>query len=69
MAIIFPLTTQIKKGVPYQFHFKFQEDAKSAVILSQVRIIDSKRIVKKIGTMIKEDFQNMKKALKQFLTL
>ena len=58
-----PLTKTIKKGKHY-LAFSYLQDVQSTVsILSQVRLIDGKRLKYKSGTMNQEDFRRLKKAL------
>jgi len=58
-----PLTKHIKKG-KYYFPFKLNNQI-SAAILSQIRLIDGKRLNYKIGNLDKEDFKEIKKRLAQ----
>ena len=60
-----PLTKNQKKG-KYYFSFKLN-DGVSTAILSQIRLIDSKRLQYKIGDLTEEDFTQIKEKLKQFL--
>jgi mRNA interferase MazF len=61
-----PLTTKTKTGKHYH-SFNFNENEMSVAILSQLRLLDAKRLQYKIGTMHKEDFEEMKRKIKQFL--
>ena len=60
-----PLTKNQKKG-KYYFSFKLNNGVSTA-ILSQIRLIDSKRLQYKIGDLTEEDFTQIKEKLKQFL--
>ena len=60
-----PLTKNQKKG-KYYFSFKLNNGVSTA-ILSQIRLIDSKRLQYKIGDLAEEDFTQIKEKLKQFL--
>ena len=60
-----PLTRNHKKG-KYYFSFTLGTDTSTA-ILSQIRLIDSKRLQYKIGDMTKESFYEIKEKLKQLL--
>ena len=60
-----PLTKNKKKG-PYYFSFSLDEEVSTA-ILSQIRLIDSKRLQYKIGDLSDVDFLEIKKRLTQLL--
>lgn len=60
-----PLTKKPKKG-KYYFSFKIKETT-SVVILSQVRLIDGKRLQYKIGEITERDLLEMRKRLTQLL--
>ncbi len=53
-----PLTKTQKKG-QYYFSFQFEGDMSTA-ILSQIRLIDAKRLQYKIGDMSEKDFAQLK---------
>ena len=57
-----PLTRTDKKS-KYYYNFEF-EDADSTAILSQIRLIDAKRLSHKIGSIPKESFNELKEKLK-----
>lgn len=61
-----PTTKKTKKGKHY-FSFEYKEDEFTTAILSQLRLIDSKRLDYKIGTMKEDDFVEIKKRLISFL--
>lgn len=60
-----PLTKSHKKSKHY-FSFQFNNE-KSTVILSQLRLIDAKRLQYKVGTIAPEHLLEIKKRLTQFL--
>ena len=60
-----PLTKNQKKG-KYYFAFGLNGEVSTA-ILSQVRLIDAKRLQYKIGDMTPEQFAEIKEKLKQLL--
>jgi mRNA interferase MazF len=62
-----PLTTAKKENHPYYFNFSFQENVQSSAILSQIRLIDAKRLNHQLGYMNKSDFTEVKKKLKELL--
>lgn len=62
-----PLTKTIKKGkYYYQFHIEGKKDT-STVVLSQIKLIDAKRLQYKIGDLHNTDFIEIKKHLIGFL--
>jgi len=60
-----PLTSTIKKS-NYYFTVTL-EDNKSSAILSQIRLVDAKRLSHKIGDVTKEEFEELKKKLKDLI--
>ena len=61
-----PLSTQDKRGeFYYPFAFKKEDRlVKNIALLSQMRLFSTKRLLNKIGTMEKEDFERMKTKFK-----
>jgi len=66
VALIIPLTRNKKKGIHY-FSFKLNKDM-SIAILSQIRLIDTKRLEYKVGYISKEEFASLKQKLTQLIT-
>jgi mRNA-degrading endonuclease toxin of MazEF toxin-antitoxin module len=62
-----PLTSAIKKSL-YYFIVSFGDNnTKSSAILSQIRLIDAKRLAYTIGEISKEEFEKLKKKLKDLI--
>jgi len=61
-----PMTKNIKKGA-YYFTVSFREDEQSSLILSQIRLVDAKRLVYKVGTVNQEDCETIKEKIRQLL--
>ena len=64
--------TRANKNLPFYFAFTIQSetegnDEKVTAILSQVRLIDAKRLRRMIGYISKEDLANLKEKLKALL--
>lgn len=60
-----PLTTQIKQNLYYHpIHFK---NKAQCVMLSQLRLWESKRLTEFLGKLPKEQFEEVRKALKQMI--
>jgi mRNA interferase MazF len=65
VCLIIPLTTTLKKGIHY-YSFKFKDNS-SVAILSQIRLIDSKRLVYRTGNISKDDFKELKEKLRKLI--
>jgi len=61
-----PLTKTIKKNHKYYFVFHLNSEEKSSVILSQIRLIDAKRLKYKVGDISENDFNALKAKIRQF---
>jgi mRNA-degrading endonuclease toxin of MazEF toxin-antitoxin module len=61
-----PLSTTTKKS-PYNFEFEFIENKPSVALLSQLRNMDAKRLLNKIGKIKKDDFQELKKRIQEII--
>lgn len=61
-----PLTRTDKKN-QYYFTFTFDDKKASVAILSQVRLIDAKRLKYKMGDMNDADFASLKAKIRQLL--
>lgn len=66
MFFAVPLTKTVKSGKFY-FPFVFKNDVTSTAILSQIRLLDAKRLRYKVGYVVKKDFEELKTKLKQLL--
>jgi mRNA interferase MazF len=51
----------------YYYSFSFLPEVTSLAILSQIRLIDAKRLSRHIGTISEENFEELKKKLKALL--
>ena len=60
-------TTKGNKVDPYHFHFCYKENKYTTAILSQLKLIDSKRLLYPIGNVSEVDFVEMKKRITSFL--
>ncbi len=54
-VLAIPLSTTSKRGKVY-FEFSFIEDKLSVAILSQARLVDTRRLYKKLGRMKTKDY-------------
>lgn len=62
---ILPLTSKSKTG-NYYYQFDFDE-RKSAVILTQLRLISSKRLLRKMGTIPGKSFEEIRSRVKELI--
>lgn len=66
VCLIVPLTKNKKSGIHY-FSFEYEANAISTAILSQIRLIDAKRLNYHSGYIGKEEFSALKQKLRQLL--
>ena len=66
VCIVVPLTKNQKMGIHY-FNFMYHEAIISTAILSQVRLVDAKRLDYKSGNISVVDFQLLKQKLNQLI--
>ena len=52
-----------KKNEKYYYHFSFIPQINSVAILSQLRLIDARRLSRHIGAISEEDFRKLKQKL------
>ena len=63
-----PLTkSEKRKDSRYYYVFSFVEGIISLAILSQIKLIDAKRLARHVGVMEEDDFEKLKKKLKELL--
>lgn len=66
-----PLTKAIKKikkkSESFYYKFSFLTDIESVAILSQIKLMDVKRLVRHIGTMKDDNFVELTKKLKELI--
>jgi mRNA interferase MazF len=60
-----PLTSKAKSG-KYYYGFKFGKET-SVAILSQLRLISSQRLLRKIGMLPEDDFAKIKNSIRSFI--
>ena len=66
VCLVVPLTKNQKKGIHY-FSFSYKEELVSTAILSQIRLVDAKRLDYKSGSISETDFVALKQKLKQLI--
>lgn len=62
VSLAIPLTTKMRTG-RYYFPMKLHDTIPRMAVLSQIRLIDAKRLSDKFGVVTEENFFEMKKAL------
>jgi mRNA interferase MazF len=66
VCLVVSLTKNKKTGIHY-FSFEYETNIISTAILSQIRLIDAKRLNYHSGYMRKEEFSTLKQKLRQLL--
>ena len=66
VCVIVPLTTTVKNN-KYYIPVGIVDGKEASVIISQVRLIDTKRLYKQISTLDKDIFAKIQKAIKDLL--
>ena len=66
VCVVLPLTTSDKKN-PYHSPIGKIDGKEAWVIVSQIRLIDTKRLINKIGVLEKKLFEGIRKAAKDNL--
>lgn len=66
ICFVVPLTTSEKSNI-LRFHLGVIDGKNSSALLSQVRVIDTKRLVNKIAVLNNEKFNLIRKAIKEIL--
>lgn len=62
-----PLTKHIKQEHPYYFVFSFRAERQSSAILSQLRLLDARRLKYRAGYISGETFEHLKKQIRRLL--
>ena len=66
VCLIIPLTTS-QKNSKYYLKIGKVSNKNASAIISQIRLIDTKRLIKKIGVINKSKFEEIKKAVKDLI--
>ena len=61
-----PLTKTKKEG-KYYFKFELDSNEESIAIISQLRLIDAKRLLYKIGDISEKDFSDLKQKIRHLI--
>lgn len=66
VCLVIPLTTSHKEN-PYHINLGIIDGKPAAAIISQIRLIDTKRLINKIDVVNEKSFEEIKKAIKALL--
>ena len=61
-----PLTSKIKEDNPYYYQFQLDGEESSA-ILSQLRVLSSKRLIRKIGMFPEEHYEKIREEIRRLV--
>lgn len=61
-----PLTTKIKENNPYYYRYELNGN-KYAAILPQLRILSSKRLIRRIGMFPENDYEKVREEIKKLI--
>lgn len=62
-----PLTKRVKPNRPFNFILSFRKGIRSTAILSQIRLVDVKRLKYKIGTVSEGNFTSLKEKIRRLI--
>lgn len=66
VCLVVPLTTSIKRN-PYHFDIGKVEGKNAFAILSQIKLIDTKRLHDRLAVLDKEKFDEIRKAIRDLI--
>lgn len=66
LILAIPLTSKIKLNKTYYYKFIFSQKEFVSVIISQIRLLSSKRLFRKIGFIDERDFLEIKKKISEY---
>lgn len=66
VCLVVPLTTSIKRN-PYHFDIGKVEGKNAFAILSQIKLIDTKRLHDRLAVLDKEKFEEIRKAIRDLI--
>lgn len=62
VCLVVPLTTKPKEG-KYYYEISLGDSVKRKIVLSQIKLIDTKRLLEKMGVVETKEFQKIKQAI------
>ena len=68
-SIVCPITSQVNKEATILRVLLYQLDKESDILVDQIRVIDNKRLLKKLGRLDKLQIQQLKRSLNVILDL
>ena len=66
VCLVVPLTTSQKKN-PYHVSVGLVDEKQAAAIISQIRLVDTRRLVNKVGMLEEHLFEDVRNAVKAML--
>lgn len=67
LILIIPLSSKIKKDKFYYYKFISHSEKFVSAMICQIRLISSKRLIRKMGNISNQDFNEIKRRIKGFL--
>ena len=67
LILIIPLSSKVKKDKFYYYKFIFNSKKFASAMICQIRLISSKRLIRKMGNINNQDFNEIKYRIKNFL--
>ncbi len=62
-----PLTKRVKPNRPFNFVLSFHKGVRSTALLSQIRLVDVKRLKYKVGTVSLSNFTSLKEKIRRLI--
>jgi len=67
LILMIPLSSKVKKGKFYYYEFSSNGKKFISAMICQIRLISSKRLIRKMGNISNQDFCEIKNRIKGFL--
>lgn len=67
LILIIPLSSKVKKDKFYYYKFISHSEKFVSAMICQIRLISSKRLIRKMGNISNQDFNEIKHRIKSFL--
>lgn len=67
LILIIPLSSKVKKDKFYYYKFISNGEKFVSAMICQIRLISSKRLIRKMGNINNQDFNEIKRRIKSFL--
>lgn len=67
LVLIIPLSSKVKKDKFYYYRFVSNDEKFISAMICQIRLISSKRLIRKMGNINNQEFNEIKTRIKGFL--